>query len=86
MNDKKICPHCKKEFLKESNAQKYCSENCRIQAIILRKSRKKCVIRKKSLAKWLKYTILVHLLLRRNAAEEVRTYRVHSRVNGTLLR
>jgi len=37
MNNNKICPHCKKEFLKESNAQKYCSENCRIQAIILRK-------------------------------------------------
>ena len=35
----KICPHCKKEFERTNNAQKYCSESCRIQAIILRKKR-----------------------------------------------
>lgn len=37
MTNEKICPHCKKEFLRENNAQKYCSEKCRLQALVLRK-------------------------------------------------
>ena len=35
----KICPHCKKEFEIYNNAQKYCSESCRIQALVLRKKK-----------------------------------------------
>lgn len=28
---KAICPYCGKEFIREKNAQKYCSERCRIR-------------------------------------------------------
>lgn len=33
----KTCPHCRKQFVRSCNSQKYCSEKCRTAAIEKRK-------------------------------------------------
>lgn len=41
MNRIKICPCCKKDFMAESNAQKFCCKKCAALAVKKRKKKKK---------------------------------------------